>query len=213
MATTAEATRFQLQRHRLLKAAATCFNKKGFSGTSLKDVATHLGLTDAALYYYVKNKEELVYQCYLRAADLGKDAMDRARMQGRNGFQQAFLYVRYHVEIMVGDQGPVAIMSEIPSLSRSHQNDVLAVSRRHSLAFEQILRDGIVDGSIVDCDVRMTGNAIMGSINWIPKWFHGDTTTARKVSQEFPTVLTRGLARTPSPGQQITVTSRQKISS
>jgi AcrR family transcriptional regulator len=54
----AEETRFQLQRGRMLKAAAACFNEKGYSGTSLKDVANHLGLTDAALYYYVRNKEE-----------------------------------------------------------------------------------------------------------------------------------------------------------
>ena len=40
-----EETRFQLQRDRMLKAAAHCFNQKGFSGTSLKDVAARLGLT------------------------------------------------------------------------------------------------------------------------------------------------------------------------
>ena len=79
MATNAEETRFEAQRHRILKAAASCFNEKGFSGTSLKDVSRHLGLTDAALYYYVKNKEELVYHCYLRAAELGREAMDKAR--------------------------------------------------------------------------------------------------------------------------------------
>jgi len=39
----------------------------------------------------------------------------------------------------------------------------------------------------------MTGNAIMGSINWIPKWFHGDNLMADKIVSEFPTVLTRGL--------------------
>ena len=65
MAESAAETRFESQRDRILKAAATCFNRKGYSGTSLKDVSRHLGLTDAALYYYVKNKEELVYQCYL----------------------------------------------------------------------------------------------------------------------------------------------------
>ncbi len=61
MARVADETRFEAQLHRILKAAATCFNQKGFSGTSLKDVSQQLGLTDAALYYYVKNKEELVY--------------------------------------------------------------------------------------------------------------------------------------------------------
>jgi AcrR family transcriptional regulator len=191
----AEDTRFELQRDRMLKAAASCFNAKGFSGTSLKDVAKHLGLTDAALYYYVRNKEELVYQCYLRAADLGREAMDRGRNEGRNGFEQAFLYIRYHVEVLVGDRGPVAIMSEIPSLKPVHRNEVLKVSRRHSVAFEDILSAGIDDGSIVDCDVRMTGNAIMGAINWIPKWFHGDKALAAKVWAEFPEILTGGLRR------------------
>jgi len=189
----AEETRFQLQRGRMLKAAATCFNEKGYSGTSLKDVANHLGLTDAALYYYVRNKEELVYQCYLRAAELGKEAMDRAREEGHCGFEQAFLYIRYHVEIMVGDRGPVAIMSEIPSLEPTHRNDVLNVSRQHSTGFEEILAAGIQDGSIAECDVRMTGNAIMGAINWIPKWIHSDALLAKKVIAEFPKILTSGL--------------------
>lgn len=193
MATNARETRFEIQRVRVLKAAATCFNQKGYSGTSLKDVSKHLNLTDAALYYYVRNKEELVYQCYLRAAELGREAMQRGIAEGGSGREQATLYIGYHIETMVGDNGPVAIMSEIPSLKTSHRNEILAISRQHSASFEDILRTGIADGSVNDCDVRMTGNAIMGSINWIPKWFHGDTATARNLLEKFPTILTQGL--------------------
>jgi hypothetical protein len=40
----------------------------------------------------------------------------------------------------------------------------------------------------------MTGNAIMGSINWIPKWFHGGEAAADNVIAGFPDVLTRGFA-------------------
>ena len=94
---------------------------------------------------------------------------------------------------MVGDEGPVAIMSEIPSLKRGHRNHVLQVSREHSAGFESILERGIADGSIAPCDVRMTGNAIMGAINWIPKWFHGRPAVAEDVVRSFPEILTRGL--------------------
>jgi AcrR family transcriptional regulator len=194
MAEIAEATRFHAQRDRILKAAARCFNEKGYSGTSLKDVSRHLGLTDAALYYYVRNKEELVYQCYLRAAELGSEAMDRGRAEGTTGLDQARLYIRYHVEIMVGDRGPVAIMSEIPSLKREHRDEILDVSRRHSAGFEAMLQAGIEDGSIAPCNVRMTGNAVMGALNWIPKWFHGNPAMAETIVAEFPEILTRGLA-------------------
>jgi len=177
----------------MLKAAAGCFNRKGYSGTSLKDVAGILGLTDPALYYYVRNKEELVYLCYVRAAELGREAMERAIDDGQTGLEQVFLYVQYHVEIMVGDRGPTAIFSEIPSLKPDHREEILEVSRLLSAKFEAMLKTGIEDGSIAPCDVRMTGNAIMGSINWIPKWYHGDAATAANIVKEFPDILCRGL--------------------
>jgi AcrR family transcriptional regulator len=193
MAQKADETRFELQKDRMLRAAATCFNEKGYSGSSLKDVAAVLGLTDAALYYYVRSKEELVYLCYVRAAAVGEEAMTRAVREGPSGMDIVRRYLRYHIEIMVGDRGPVAIMSEIPSLKPVHRDEVLQLSRRHSARFEEILETGIEDGSIAPCDVRMTGNAIMGSINWIPKWYHGDPAMANMIASQFPVILTRGL--------------------
>jgi len=202
MKTVPEETRFELQKARMLKAAAQCFNQKGYSGTSLRNVADVLGLTDAALYYYVRNKEELVYLCYVRAADLGREALDKANAEGQNGMDVMLRYFRYHIEMMVGDRGPIAIMSEIPSLDPKHREEVLELSRRHSLNFEAVLEAGIEDTSIHKCNVRMTGNAIMGSINWVPKWFHGKRNMARTIVSEFPDILTRGLATWESARQK-----------
>ena len=193
MARNAEETRFELQKDRMLRAAAKCFNEKGFSGSSLKDVAAILGLTDAALYYYVRNKEELVYQCYVRAAAVGWEAMQLALDEDVDGFETVLRYLRFHIEMMVGKRGPIAIMSEIPSLKAAHRTEVLQLSRRHSARFEEMLNAGISDGSIAPCDVRMTGNAIMGAINWIPKWHHGDPAMGQAIAAEFPEILTRGL--------------------
>lgn len=189
----ASATRFQLQKGRMLRAAAQCFNQKGYSGTSLRDVADVLGLTDAALYYYVKNKEELVYLCYVRGAQLGREALDDAIRDGDGGITKVTAYLENHIQMMVGERGPIAIMSEIPSLKTNHRDEVLALSRRHSASFEALLAEGIEDGTIAACDVRMTGNAIMGAINWIPKWYRGDPTTGQTLLSEFPQILTRGL--------------------
>ena len=196
MADNAAETRWELQKDRMLRAAAQCFNQKGYSGSSLKDVANILGLTDAALYYYVKNKEELVYLCYVRAGEVGRESMDRAVAEGNCGLDTVTRYIRYHVEAMTGERGPVAIMSEIPSLEPEHRDQVLQISRDHSKRFEAVLEQGIDDGSIAPCDVRMTGNAVMGALNWVPKWFHGDADVAGNVIEEFPKILSAGLAAT-----------------
>jgi AcrR family transcriptional regulator len=193
MASPADATRFSLQKDRMLRAAALCFNQKGFSGTSLKDVASQLGLTDAALYYYVRNKEELVYLCYLRAAELGKAALDEASRAEGSGLDRVRRYLELHARFMVGEPGPVAIMSEIPSLCDAHREEILSLSRTHSARFECLLEEGIADGSIRRCDVRMTGNAIMGALNWIPKWHHGNAAVGRQIVDSFPEILSRGL--------------------
>jgi hypothetical protein len=104
-----------------------------------------------------------------------------------------YRYLHNHIETMVGERGPVAIMSEIPSLKSEHREEILELSREHSRRFEALLERGIADGSIRDCDVRMTGNAIMGSLNWIPKWYHGDQHIAKRVLAEFPEILSAGL--------------------
>ncbi|MEO0576004.1 MAG: TetR/AcrR family transcriptional regulator [Pseudomonadota bacterium] len=185
---------FDDKRAQLLRAAARCFNEKGYSGTSLKDVARLLGLTDAAIYYYIDGKQQLVYECYLHAADIGARALDDAVATGGNGLQVARHYIAQHVAALCGDAGPVAIMSEIPSLLPDHRDDIMRRSRAHSVNFENVLRQGIADSSIAHCDVRMTGNAIMSAVNWIPKWFHGDPMTAQQVIQTYPDFLCRGLA-------------------
>ena len=191
-AKTAE-SRFEVQKDRMLRAAAHCFNHKGYSGSSLKDVADMLGLTDAALYYYVRNKEELVYRCYMRTLELGAEAIEEAIADGRDGLDRVRRYIRNHIEFIVGERGPIAIMSEIPSLKPDHREEVLELSRRHSRKFEDILQSGIEDGSIRDCDVRMTGNVIMGAINWIPKWYHGDAAVADQIRDAFPDSLCASL--------------------
>ena len=191
-----EESRFEQQRDRMLRAAADCFNQKGYSGTSLKDVANRLGLTDPALYYYVRSKEELVYLCYLRAAEVGREAMQLAIDSGQDGLDKVLRYLRNHVDFMVGERGPIAIMSEVPSLNSEHRKEVLKLSRKHSAAFEALLEEGIADSSIAPCNVRMTGNAIMGAVNWIPKWYHGDAAVAEQIIEEFPRILASGLRKT-----------------
>lgn len=192
-ATTGATRAFGDKRERLLRAAARCFNEKGYSGTSLKDVAVQLGLTDAAIYYYIDGKRQLVYECYMRAADIGQRTLAEAIAEGGNGFDTARRYLELHVAAHCGDEGPIAIMSEIPSLEPGHREEILRRSRQHSRDFEAVLRRGIDDGSIADCDVRMTGNAIMGAVNWIPKWFHGDPAVAADAVRTFPDYLMRGL--------------------
>ena len=51
------------KRDAVLDEAAARLNARGVSLASLSEVAQALGLTRAALYYYVEDRDDLVFQC------------------------------------------------------------------------------------------------------------------------------------------------------
>ncbi|HPE47969.1 MAG TPA: TetR/AcrR family transcriptional regulator [Hyphomonas sp.] len=186
--------RHQLKRDMLLKVAAQCFNDKGTSGTSLKDVARQLGITDAAVYYYVKNKEELIYLCYSRALDIGGAALDRAIGEGQTSLERLQLYIRYQIEAVCGEEGPVAMLSEIPSLSKGHKDELLKRSRDHTRRITALIEGGIAAGEMQADNAAMVSNAILGAVNWVPKWFKPSASNSgEEVAKVFANSLTLGL--------------------
>src|SRR5204862_435378 len=62
-------------------AGALLMQQRGFVGTTVEDVTGHLDLTKAAFYYYVENKEELLFQIStqtLALADASIAAIERS---------------------------------------------------------------------------------------------------------------------------------------
>ena len=54
----------------LLDQAARQLNLRGVLRTSLSEIAAKLGVSRNALYYYVSSREDLLFQCYRRAAQI-----------------------------------------------------------------------------------------------------------------------------------------------
>lgn len=186
----------RLKRDILLKVAAECFNAMGISGTSLKDVAERLGITDAAIYYYVKNKEELVFLSYMRALDIGQASLTRALDEGETSLEKLELYIRYQLTSVCGEDGPVAILSEIPSLTPEHQTEILKRSTLHTKAVTDLISTGLEAGELQTDNPKLACNAILGALNWVPKWFRpGGEHAEKDIADSFVETLTCGLRK------------------
>jgi TetR/AcrR family transcriptional regulator len=53
---------YDIQREAILSQAAELFAQKGFVGTSMNEVATACGLSKPALYHYVRDKSQLLFE-------------------------------------------------------------------------------------------------------------------------------------------------------
>ena len=75
------------RREQLLDQAARALNSKGISMTSLTDVADKLGFSRASLYYYVEDREDLMFQVYLRSSEIMARRLGEAAQAGGGALQ------------------------------------------------------------------------------------------------------------------------------
>ena len=80
----------EAKRNAVLQAAAQLFNERGFHATSLDDIAARLNVTKPTLYYYVKNKDEILLQCVSQGLTMMLEGIDASRAAGGKAIDQEF---------------------------------------------------------------------------------------------------------------------------
>ena len=84
---------------------------------------------------------------------------------------------------------------DVRDLTEHNRKIVRAAKKRIDRAFRDYIGDGIADGSIRPCDVKLSAFAIAGSLNWIGHWYQpGGALPADDIASEFAIRLTEGLA-------------------
>jgi AcrR family transcriptional regulator len=68
-------------RDRILDVALDLFTEKGFDKTSLREIASELGFSKAALYYHFASKEDILMALHLRLHEVGHEVLGRLRDQ------------------------------------------------------------------------------------------------------------------------------------
>ena len=188
--------RANLSRERILAEAARIFNRLGYHGATLDDVARALGVTKAALYYHVANKEELLFQCCRVPIEIGLEGIRDALAQASAPDEQLRLALARYIEGMTDQlRGSVVILEE-DTLSPAHYRWVKERRDEYERELRGVIERGIAEEVFVPCDPRVVGFAILGAMNWIPKWYHHDgTRTGKEIADAFSSYLVRGLLR------------------
>jgi TetR/AcrR family transcriptional regulator len=189
----------QLSRERILAVSGRVFNRRGYHGTTLDDIARALGVTKAALYYHVKNKEELLFQCHQRALDIGLEGFERALAQPAAPDDRLRLALAHYIEGMADQLQGTAVLLEQGALSPRHHRQIVRGRDEYEGALRGAIADGIAAGVFVPCDAKLVGFAILGAVHWIPKWYHpAGPSTAREIAEAFSAYLVRGLTKQPA---------------
>jgi AcrR family transcriptional regulator len=192
---------FKLKRNALLREAAKAFSARGYHDTSLDEVAKALGVTKPALYYYVKNKQEILFECHMLSQDLGEVALAYGLEHGETGRERIVNVCRRYIELITGELGSFAVLSEYSALEPANRETIGKRRDHFQNEFSKIVAGGKADGSIRNVDPRMTAFFFMGAINWMTQWFRPDgSLSGKEIAHHFADLMDHALTL-PHPGR------------
>lgn len=178
----------------ILLAAAGIFNRRGYHETSMTDVADALGVSKPYLYYYLKNKEEMLFECSRIATEELHAMLDEVRRAKLAGWPRLELLFRGYARVMTTEFGICLIRNTAPgSLSESGRERLWVGRRRLNREVEQIIAQGIADGSIRACDPVALSFALFGAFNWMTFWYRNDgPTSSDDLAEQFLNIFAHG---------------------
>jgi AcrR family transcriptional regulator len=184
------------RRVEILKSAATAFRTRGYHATSVDDIAQALRMTKGSLYYYFKNKEEILYVCHDHTLDLLLRTLKGIQASDQTPVEKLRAVIVSFVELMTEElHGTAAVTLDLNELSPPLRRKITAKRDRFDHAVRRIIRDGIEKGVFRRVDPKFATFAIMGSINWIPHWFSPDgRADSKAIGEAYADFFVGGLA-------------------
>lgn len=192
-ATAREAQR-EAKRNAVLSTAAQMFNERGFRATSLDDIAARLHVTKPTLYYYVKNKDEILLECVKKGLHLILEGIEASRQAGGNAVDQLRACMQVYADIVTQPFGMCIIRigdEEVPEPSRT---ELRRMKSEIDQAFRRLVAQGVQEGTLAPCDPKMTAFVIAGALSWIGRWYQsGGQYSAAQVAEQCIGTLMHGV--------------------
>jgi len=184
------------RRTEILKSAAAAFRRRGYHGASVDEIASALEMTKGNLYYYFKNKEEILFACHEYSLDLLLALM--ADVQADTSAPDAKLrrLVLAFMHLILDELHGTALTLDPEALSPVLLERVIAKRDQFDQGVRAIIQQGIDEGQFKPGDPKLIEFAMMGAINWIPKWFDPQgPATSDQIGDAFADYLVGGLLK------------------
>ena len=167
------------RREALLEAAAAEFNARGVSRASVSRIAKAKGLTRAAVYYYVRDREDLVFQVYRKSCEIMAADLGAAAAAGGDGLARLIAFVRLSLD---PQRSPPAVLAELDYLKGEARAAIVSAHAANVEALRAMVRAGIASGAIRACDDEVIAQTVIGLLAWIPlsiDWLEGTESSYR----------------------------------
>src|SRR4030043_57734 len=163
--------RYNGKKDQLIESAARIFLKKSYEKATMEDISNELLLTKGSLYSYIKSKEDLLFQCHMKAIRMGI----RGLIETTNSDLPAEMKLREaiirHVELITKEFVVGSLRQQELLLPKHMYEKVIKERDKFEKIFTEIFEDAVKELHLNKGNLKIRAYTILGAINWIPRWY------------------------------------------
>jgi AcrR family transcriptional regulator len=178
----------------ILKSAAAAFRKLGYHGATVEQIASALRMKKGNLYYYYRNKEEILFACHQYSLDRLLALLDEVKHSGAGPEEKMRRLIVSFVHTILDELHGTALFLDLEALTPPHLKAVIIRRDQFDRGMRQVIEEGVASGSFGAVNAKLLSFAILGAVNWIPRWFNPDgPASSEDIGQLFADYLIGGL--------------------
>ncbi|MCS7212862.1 MAG: TetR/AcrR family transcriptional regulator [Candidatus Calescibacterium sp.] len=157
----------------ILNVAARLFREKGFSATSIQDIAQEIGIEKGAIYYWIKSKDDILYQLIENEGERFIQNVSKIIDEEISPDKKLEKFMKKHIDVLTENVDKASVFfNEHRSLPKKWKSKIIQFRDKYESILRKIIEEGQKEGKIrKDIDAKIIGFAILGMINWVFHWF------------------------------------------
>ncbi len=163
------------KRERILEEAVKLFYANGFSGTTLDDIATELGVTKPFIYTHFRSKVDLLEAICRPTIELSVDAISKAAAGDGTATCRLRNGVVAFTKVVLQRQANIAVyFREEKNLSQIGLDEINGLRRHFDKVLSELLQEGVDTAEFAVADISVAALAIGGMVSWAYTWHRDD---------------------------------------
>jgi len=160
------------RKEQIKNCAARLFRKRGFTATSVRDIASEMEMEAPSLYNHVKGKQEILQELLLEVADeftLGMRSISQAKIPAKSILERL---IKLHVDLTIENPDVMALLtSDWIHLEEPAFSQFVDLRDNYEKEFRTVLKTALADsGSTVEY-LDMILFSILSTLRWLYSWY------------------------------------------
>jgi AcrR family transcriptional regulator len=178
----------------ILKSAAAAFRRLGYHGATVEQIASALHMKKGNLYYYFKNKEEILFACHQYSLDRLTQLLHDVQQSGLRADEKLRSLTDAFVHTILDELHGTALFLDLEALTPAHLKTVILRRDEFEHGVREVLEEGMREGIFERGDPKLLAFALFGAVNWIPRWFNPDgPASSQTIADLFAEFFVAGL--------------------